>query len=155
MYNYQRALLYYDKLENVSQRKIELFTDTGRSFEDANRLDTAYCYFNKALEKATQLNDGRNISFSLQNLGVVWYGMGQYDKAIDNFRSALAMNASDESEKSKKYIFLLHSYNKKSDLKSAKQYADLMVSVLPEVSNKYTLKGMSSALSDYFELIWD
>lgn len=153
--NYQRALLYYDKLENVNQRKIELFTDIGRSFEDVNRLDSAYFYFNKALEKANQVNDDRNISFSLQNLGVVFYGMGQYDKAIDNFHSALAMNVSDESEKNKIYIFLLHSYNKKNDLKSAKKYVDLMVSALPEVSNTYTVKGMSSALTDYFEQIGD
>ena len=153
--NYQKALLHYDKVENIDQRKLKVLTNIGRAYEDYNKLDSAYFYFNKALEKATQVNDDRNISFSLQNLGVVSYGMGQYDNAIDNFRSALAMNVSDESEKNKMYIFLLHSYNKKNDLKSAKKYADLMVSALPEVSNTYTVKGMSSALTDYFEQIGD
>ncbi|QIK54259.1 tetratricopeptide repeat protein [Dysgonomonas sp. HDW5B] len=153
--NYQKALLHYDKVENIDQRKLKILTNIGRAYEDYNKLDSAYFYFNKALEKATQVNDDRNISFSLQNLGVVSYGMGQYDKAIDNFRSALAMNVSDESEKNKMYIFLLHSYNKKNDLKSAKKYADLIISALPEVSNTYTVKGMSSALTDYFEQIGD
>lgn len=153
--NYKKALPYYDKLENVSQQKMETYTNIGRSFEDYNKLDSAYFYFNKALDKATELNDDKYISFSLQNLGVVCYGMGEYDKGIEYFQSALAMNITDELDKHKIYIFLLNSYRKKNDLQSAKQYADLIIAVLSKVSYNYTIKGMSSALAGYYEQTGD
>ncbi len=153
--NYKKALPYYDKLEDVGLRKMETYTNIGRSFEDYNKLDSAYFYFNKALDKATELNDHKYISISLQNLGVVCYGVGEYDKSIEYFQSALSMNVTNESDKQKIYIFLLNSRNKKNDLKSAKQDADLIISVLPEVTYNYTIKGMSSALADYLELTGD
>lgn len=153
--NYKKALSYYNRVENIDQRKIILLTNIGRSYEDDNKLDSAYFYFDKALDNAIETKNEKYQSLSSQNLGVVCYGMKEYDKAIDYFNLALAMDITDELEKDKIHIFLLNSYTKKADLNSAKQYADLISSRLPEVTYMYTIKGMTAALADYYQQIGD
>lgn len=149
--NYQKALLHYDKAENTNERKLRTLTNIGRSYEDHNKLDSAYYYFNKALNKATALRNDKDISYSLQNLGVVCYGMGEYDKAINYFQSILKIDDIDEVRTQKAHLYLLNIYNKKQDNKLAKQYADFVILDLPNVTYKYTIKEIYGALAEYYK----
>lgn len=149
--NYQKALLHYDKAENTDERKLRTLTNIGRSYEDHNKLDSAYYYFNKALNKATALRNDKDISYSLQNLGVVCYGMGEYDKAINYFQSILKIDDIDEVRTQKAHLYLLNIYNKKQDNKLAKQYADFVILDLPNVTYKYTIKEIYGALAEYYK----
>lgn len=149
--NYQKALSYYDKVDSIDQRKLRILTNIGRVYEGDNKLDSAYAYFNYALEDAIKANNEKYKSFSSQNLGVVCYGMKNYDNAIAYFQSVIAMGVTGESEISQIHLYLLNIYNKGGDLKSAKQYADLVTSSLPEVTYSYTVKEMYAALSDYYK----
>lgn len=153
--NFEKALSYYDKVENVDQRKLKTFTNIGRSFEEINRLDSASFYYNKALNKSIEINNEQYQSFSLQNLGIVSYDMEEYDKAIDYFQSALALKATSEEEILKINLFLLRIYNKKHDSKLAKPYVDLLTADLPQETYIYTVKGVYAALADYYQQIGD
>ncbi len=157
--NYKRAFTYYDKLENVNQRKLELFTDIGRSYEVSNKLDSAYFYFNKCLSFAKEIESKIYQFHSLKNLGVTCNDEGEYDKAIDYFQSALSMSISDEVdqlETAKIYLYLLNIYNKKGNLKSARQYTELVTASLDKVASKSTtIREMYAALADYYQLTGD
>lgn len=153
--NYKRAFPYYDKLENTNQRKIEIFTDIGLTYESDNKLDSAYVYFHRGLDLAKQTGHKLEERQLYHNLGLTCYGMKEYDKAIEYFQSALAMDSSSDAEITQINLYLLNIYNKKQNLKFAKQYADLVVTGLPKVTYKYTLKEIYSSLTDYFVQIGD
>lgn len=153
--NYKLALTYYGKLENISQLEIETFTNVGLSYEESNKFDSAYFYYNKALNKSVDVNNEKYQSFSLQNLGVLCYKIKEYEKAIKYFESALNLSFTDEENIRKMRISLLDIYNKKGDVKSAKQYADLVIADLPEVTYKYTSKEMYAALAEYYKQLGD
>lgn len=118
-------------------------------------LDSAYYYFNKTLNNATEAGNEKYKSFSLQNLAVVCYGMEEYDKAIEHFRTALVMDITNADQIRQINLYLLNTYNKKGDVKSAKQYADLVIADLPEVTYKYTAKEMYAALTEYYKQLGD
>lgn len=153
--NYQKALFYYDKIENIDQRKLRTLTYIGSAYEALNSLDSAFLYFNKCLTLAKETENETYQFYSLKNLGVVSYGMEEYDKAIEYFHSALNMDFSDEIEIRKAYLYLLNIYNKKQDPKSAKEYVDLVIASLPEVTYNYTLKEMYAALAEYYKQLGD
>lgn len=149
--NYHKALFYYNKLKNVDQNKMRVFTNIGLAYEADNGLDSAYIYIQKGLNLAKDGGHKLQEIQIYQNLGVTCFGMGRYDKAIEYFQSALDMNLGKESETRQIYLYLLKIYNKKQDLNFAKQYADLVITNLPEVTYNYTTKEMYAALADYYQ----
>lgn len=156
--NYQKALYHYDKVENLAQRKLRTLTYIGSAYEALHKLDSSYMYFDKCLSLAKETNNKAYEFYSLKNLGVVCYGMKDYDKSIEYFQSALSIDVSKEVdllETSKIHLYLLNIYNKKGDVKSAKQYADLVIADLPEVTYKYTSKEMYAALAEYYKQLGD
>lgn len=157
--NYEKALSYYERVENVDLQKITTLTNIGRSFEEINKPDSAYFYFERCLSLAKETENEIYQFYSLKNLGVVSYGMGEYDKAIDYFQSALSMNIPDEvnqSENPKIHLYLLNIFNKRGDLKLAGQYADMVTNSLTEVTTyNYTVKEIYAALSDYYKQTGD
>lgn len=153
--NYKKALCHYDKVENIEQKKLKTLTNIGRAFDEINKIDSAHLYFQKVLDKSIETNNERYQSFSRHNLGLISYNTGEYDKAIDYLLSALAMNITDSVQIQKIHLCLLNTYNKKQDLESAKQYADLVISDLPKVTYVYTVKGIYKALADYYEQTGD
>lgn len=148
--NYQMALSYYDKVENAENRKLRTLNYIGRAYEESNRFDSAYIYYNKTLAKAIETNNEKYQSFSLQNLGVLCYNMADYDKAIEYYRKALDMAVTNEEHIRKIHIGMLMVYNKKQDIQSASQYADSVTANLPQVTFNPTLKVIYAALADYY-----
>ncbi len=90
--------------------------------------------------------------YSLKNLAVVSYGSKDYDKAIEYLESALAIEVGeqvDPLEIQKTHTALLDIYTKIGDLKSAKEYARIVIDDLSDVKYTYTLKVMYTSLADY------
>lgn len=152
---FQEALSYYDNVKTIDQRKLKILTNIGRSFEESNSLDSAAIYYNKVLDQSLETDNEKYQSYSLQNLGIVYFNKGEYDKAIDYFQKALALKATEEVEAIKINLFLLNIYNKNQDTQSAKDYANLIISYLSKVNYIYTLKGMYGALADHFQQLGD
>lgn len=153
--NYQKALQHYSKVENVDQNKIKTLTNIGRAYEVLNQLDSACISFDKCLSLAKEINNETYQFYSLKNLGVVCYGMKDYNKAIEYFQIALAMNEPEESDLFQIHLYLLNIYNKKKNLETAKQYADLVMASLPSVTNLHTIKEMYASLSEYYKQAGD
>lgn len=150
--NYQKALSYYDKVENTEDKKLRTLTYLGRAYEENNQPDSAYLYYNKSLDKAIKTNNEKYRGFSLQNLGVLCYKTQEYEKAIQYFQTTLSLPATDSADIRKMQIGMLMIYNKKQDLESAKQYVDLVTASLPKVTYIYTTKEMYGALAEYYKL---
>ncbi len=154
--NFKKALLYYAKVENSDARFLKTLTNIGRAYEVSNKLDSAYFYFDKCLSLAKETQNEEYQFYSLKNLGVTCNDEGEYDKAIAYFQLALSMNISeevDQLETPKIHLYLLNIYNKKGNLKLAKQYSELVTASLDKVASKSTtVIEMYAALGDYYQL---
>lgn len=148
--NYKKALQHYNKIENVDKRKLKTFTNIGLAYESDNGLDSAYVYFQKGLDLAKQTGNRLEESQLYQNLGLVSLGKGEDEKAIEYFKSVLAMDITANEQIRQINLQLLKIYNKKQDLQSAQKYAVLVTANLSEVTYKYTIKRMYAALTDYY-----
>ena len=153
--NYKKALSYYEKIENIDNKKIQTLINIGRTFEGANKLDSAYLYFEKGLLLAKKQENTIEESQLYLNLGATCYGKREYEKAIAYYQSALNMDITGERQMQKINLYLLNIYNEIKDTKLSKQYADLVVASLPNVTNLYTIKETYAALSEYYKLSGD
>lgn len=153
--NYKKALQHYNKIDNVDKRKLKTFTNIGLTYESDNGLDSAYVYFQKGLDLAKQTSNKLEESQLYQNLGLVSFGKGEDEKAIEYFKSALAMDITSNEQIRQINLQLLKIYNKRQDLQSAKEYAVLVTANLPEVTYNYTIKKMYAALTDYYRQLGD
>lgn len=153
--NYKKALQHYSKLEDVDKKKLKTIINIGRSYEGDNKLDSAYFYFQKGLDLARQTGHKLEERQLYHNLGLTCYGMQDYDKSIEYFDSALAMGSSSDTEVRQIHLYLLNAYNKKNDTLKSKQYANLVIADLPEVTYIHTVKEMYSSLADYYSQTGD
>lgn len=153
--NYKKALEHYGKIENVDKNKIQVLTNIGLTYDSGNRLDSAYVYFQQGLDLAKQTSNKLEESQLYQNLGLVSFGRGEDEKAIEYFKSALAMDITSNEQIRQINLQLLKIYNKRQDLQSAKEYTVLVTANLPEVTYNYTIKKMYAALTDYYRQLGD
>lgn len=153
--NYQKALNHYDKVENIDKNKLRVLINLGRTYEADNKLDSAYLYFQEGLSLAKKTESKLEESQLYQNLGAVCYGKGENEQALEYFQSALNIGITNKTQIQKIHLTLLNIYNKKQDPKSAKEYADLVIASLPEVTYIYTLKEMYAALAEYYKQLGD
>lgn len=89
---------------------------------------------------------------------MVSYGSKDYDKAIEYLESALAIDVGDQVNRldiQKTHTALLNIYTKIGDLKSAKEYAQIVIDDLSDVKYPYTLKVIYASLDDHFEQMSD
>lgn len=153
--NYKKAWSHYNKVNDIELKKIKTLINLGQSFEGINQLDSASFFYNKALDKSIETNNKKFQNASLINLGEIAYTMQEYDKTIKYLQSVLAMDITDNTQTKQINLCLLNTYNKRQDSESAKQYADLVTTSLPEVTYIYTIKETYAALSEYYKQLGD
>lgn len=152
--NYQTALNYYQNLDDTIS-VLRVTNLIGRSFEAINKFDSAYIYFNNALQIAEIQNNNQYKSIILQNIALTYFGMQKYEKAIEYYQLALNIEETTEKQISQINLYLLKIYNIKGDSNSAKEYASRVEESTTKVDYIYTLKEMYSALADYNKQIGD
>lgn len=152
--NYQTALNYYQNLDDTIS-VLRVTNLIGRSFEAINKFDSAYIYFNNALQIAEIQNNNQYKSIILQNIALTYFGMQKYEKAIEYYQLALNIEEITEKQISQINLYLLKIYNIKGDLNSAKEYASKVEESTTKVDYIYTLKEMYSALAEYNKQIGD
>lgn len=152
--NYQTALNYYQNLDDTIS-VLRVTNLIGRSFEAINKFDSAYIYFNNALQIAEIQNNNQYKSIILQNIALTYFGMQKYEKAIEYYQLALNIEEITEKQISQINLYLLKIYNIKGDSNSAKEYASKVEESTTKVDYIYTLKEMYSALADYNKQIGD
>lgn len=152
--NYQTALNYYQNLDDTIS-VLRVTNLIGRSFEAINKFDSAYIYFNNALQIAEIQNNNQYKSIILQNIALTYFGMQKYEKAIEYYQLALNIEETTEKQISQINLYLLMIYNIKGDSNSAKEYASRVEESTTKVDYIYTLKEMYSALADYNKQIGD
>ncbi len=78
--------------KQMNAKLINLYNDIG-TFYDINGIsDSAFYYLNKSLQLATQLNDQQKIGLCYKNIGIVYYDIADYLKALSNFFTSLKIN---------------------------------------------------------------
>lgn len=150
---FKKAFNFYEKGNGSDRLKMQATNLIGRSFYVANNLDSANSYFSKYLSFAERLDSKPDKAISLKNLGVVSYDKGEYDKAINYLQSSLELKSTNKIQTVQIYLILLNILNKRQDYNSSKQYAELIISSLPEISYIYTTKEMYTSLAEYYELV--
>lgn len=152
--NYKKADAYYYKV-NDTLSIIRTINQIGLSFEAKNELDSAYYYFDRVLNMADKLNNDNFKSKATQNLALVCYKLGQYQKSINYYVSASEIPTINDENRRQINLHLLNIYNKTGDLNSAKKYVEKIKTDLSKVSYLHTVKEMYEALSNYYKLTGD
>lgn len=90
----KRALAYYKKAEtvalkeDVSESSANLWENIGSLYDQMGDTANAKRYYNKALSEGKQLHSNRLIASSLTDLGILYNGTREFDKAISSLQEA-------------------------------------------------------------------
>jgi tetratricopeptide (TPR) repeat protein len=88
--DFEKALENFKKAEELTDDKEKLITiyqQIGITLIDANKLDNALAYFDKALTLAKQINS--NITYTLSKIAYIHYRKGNIEEAIDYYIKAI------------------------------------------------------------------
>ena len=152
--NYRKAIKLYTEAGSKPERMLNTFNNIGAAYDALHRSDSALFYFHKTELLADEVKNEKYKFLSSKNLGVSYYEDGQYDKAVNYLKLALDMSRSnDVLPRAQANLYLLKTYNKLHDPKSAKIYVDIIEHDIPPIKYDYTAKEMYAALSDYYRQI--
>jgi two-component system, NtrC family, sensor kinase len=120
-----------DSLKKVLQTQqtvrdeVNTLLSLGEIYENENHLDSAIVTFQKALLKATTINDKRSEATALMHLGTITSSLGNYGEAIALlFRSSNLFEKINDSEgTSEVQVLLQHTYREAGDYSNALRHA--------------------------------
>ena len=90
----------------------------GTVLTDQEKFSKALINFKMALEKAEMTNDKEAVGYILNNIGIVYYYQGDFDKSTEYYRRAIAL--ANELEGGSKilweaYFEIANAYNKQKE----------------------------------------
>jgi len=135
--DYKRVITAYDKIGNAYQI---------RNIED----DSAFIYYNKALELAKLHNDDKELGHLYRNIGIAYLNKEDLDKSFENFTYAIPHSKTD-NEKTILYTYMATVYNLKGKIDSATIYVNKAKALDPEKKNAFIQKSISRTLSQIEE----
>lgn len=149
---YQKALKCYDNEPGSEANKLMAISGIGKSYEIKDELDSAYFYFNKAINLADSVHNKNQKAIQAYNIGFVLFRKNEYDKAKSYFNNAIQQSTSTVDSLK---IFLNYSllYNKIQQSDSAKYYIELINKRLPEITDNSLLESIYGSMSEYYSQI--
>lgn len=148
--SYKEALNNYRIVDTIPHFELQAINSIGRSFDEANILDSAYYYFDMGLKAAISNKNKKYEAIFKQNLGVVCMAKKEYNQAASYLSSAITETRRTQ-DSLKIYLNFSMLYNSKNQLDSAKYYAEILKYRLPEITNNFTLRDAYNSLSDYYK----
>lgn len=93
--NFDSSKFYYYKGIGIASRSSQdrllvfLANDFGRLYENLDVYDSALRYYNMSLEKAVNIGAKEDEAFALNNIGLVFYYIGNNTEALENLNAAV------------------------------------------------------------------
>jgi tetratricopeptide (TPR) repeat protein len=135
--DYNNALQYYFKADsvinkdNVEEFKYNIALNIGDAYDKHGLIDSAYLYYSKSLAIANNQNDSDLIGTSMTGLGHTYLKKGNYTEAESNYQTAIKLlkRAEDDEVLCEAALGMAQLYDEITKSDSARQYADLSLSV--------------------------
>lgn len=91
----------------------------GVNYRKLHQYDSSFYYHNKGLGLAISLNDDLEKSYNWANMGLIYFMMGEFDRAIEHFEKAVTIQQikRDTANLIKNYHLIGHAYLRKGDPK--------------------------------------
>lgn len=138
---YRKSIDFFTKYKiiadhyNDDEMRLRYFTETGRTYELLNILDTALLLLKQAYSLA-QSKPSANIATILGHLGIVHSKLGNHKLAFDLFRQAIekALKQEQHGTLARSYNELAKHFNKNKQIDSALYYSRKALGI----SNQYS-----------------
>ena len=143
--NYDREAIAYALLEKPQGKRLSLaYSELGRTFAELNEVDSAFLYFEKALNQAKLLKDTTEIAVCYGEIGVVHRLRKDYAKALeyDKLELDTYLQHGDSDYIPQTYYGIGSTYYYMRQLDSAKVYFEKSLNT----NNIYTKHGAYKAL---------
>ncbi len=135
--DYKKALEYYSKADsvvtknNIEDVKYNIALNIGDAYDRLNIPDSAYLYFSRSLKLAKARDDGDLIGTSMTGLGHSYMKLGNYSQSLLNYQNAIKLlrEAEDDETLCEASLGIARLYDKLDHSDSAKQYANLSLSI--------------------------
>jgi hypothetical protein len=133
--NFKSALEHFNRCQDY-KRAIPVLTMLGNTFFIQRNTDSAFIYYNEALQLAESRRDSVQLAIVRQNLGTVYWSINKPDMTIEQLYQAMKLNPklSDMI-----YLNLSHVFEQKNMIDSAKYFAELSLNLLKEKNNDPSL----------------
>lgn len=143
--DYNREAIAYAMQEEPHSKQLSLaYSQLGRTFAELNETDSAFLYFDRALNQAILLQDTTEIAVGYGQLGVVSRLKKDYQKALDYERQQLTIykQHNDSGYIPQAYYGIGSTFYYMRQLDSAKVYFENSL----HTNNIYTKQGAYKAL---------
>jgi two-component system NtrC family sensor kinase len=117
--NYHKALAMTEKNHYDDLSLIE-YNNLSRNFLDANEVDSALWYTNKAYDIAIKKHLYKNVGYLVRNFGIIRFKKGEYNQAIAYYAKSIknTANKNDHYLLSEDYRRMAESYQKLNKMDS-------------------------------------
>ncbi|MEO8761153.1 MAG: tetratricopeptide repeat protein, partial [Bacteroidia bacterium] len=126
------------KKGNKEQVAICLF-NTGSSYNNMAKYDTALIYYLQAVKIFEQLNLSLNMAVAYDNIGGIFSNIGQYEKGLEYHLKAYdkSKQVGDSTEIASAALNTGIQYSKLSKLKEAEKYLNITLQIAKKIDNTY------------------
>ena len=149
--HYQNAAIGFSAFDERYRSLISSYQNTGNCFLLEGNSDSAFYYYDKALDIAVLHNDSGKQADVLQNMGVAYFELEDYQKAKARLNQTLSLMP-EENRKVKLYINLANVYHQENKNDSALYYSNLALSLSEDDTFlKVTVYGLLSRIEETAE----
>ncbi len=156
---YRQALQYYAKADSVIVKdslkdlRFNINLNIGDTYNRLNVSDSAYLFFNKSLQIATEGSDRENMGISLTGLGHSYLKLGSYELCLQSYTSALAYleEANNDEIFSEAALGLAGLYRKLHRADSSEYFAKLSLQKARQGGFNSAELQAAAFLADHFQ----
>lgn len=130
---YSKIVKYYESIDSPTiediQKLLDLYVALGAAVEELGMKNMAMNYYMRGMEIAEKYNCFQQKAMLLNNIGVIYFGVGDYDRAYDYFEKSSQINLQNSDKKVKNRELFINYNNisevflKKDDYEKAMDYS--------------------------------